>query len=81
MKVQDKMLASKSNKDLLNRLFVIAKIKDMNHWDMMQFSLNPIPLSLGKHDEIIDRTNKTSLFHHIEKTCGCGILSVEGIPA
>ena len=52
MKVQDKMLALKSSKDLLNRLLVIAKVKDMNLCDMMKFSLNPIPLSLGNHDGI-----------------------------
>lgn len=81
MKIKDKMLALKSSKDLLNRLLVIAKVKDMNLCDLMKFSLNPIPLSLGSHDGTLNKTNKASLFHHIEKSCDCRIASIEAIPS
>ncbi|GBM65011.1 hypothetical protein AVEN_68937-1 [Araneus ventricosus] len=61
--VKSENIALKTSRQLLSRLLLVAKVKNLNLEDLMAFSLNPIPAALGNYGGSLVKTNKAKLMH------------------
>lgn len=79
LKVKNETFQLQSNRNLLTRLLVLAKVQNLDLADLMTYSLNPVPPALGNYDGSKTKTNKATLIHHIEEICGDSAVAVSEI--
>ena len=65
-----KIAELKCSRDLMGRLLVLATKKNLDLHHVFRFPLTPVPLSLSYVDGTIAKTQKSSLFQHLEKQTG-----------
>lgn len=64
--VHGKDITLKADRNLLARLVVIGRIRNINLQELLSYSLGPLPLSLANSQGSLVKTNKTNLLHALE---------------
>ncbi|XP_070548281.1 uncharacterized protein [Ptychodera flava] len=67
-KVTMNCLSLKENRNLLQRMLLIAQVRQLDLHDALTYPLGPVPAMLANFDETMTKTNKAVLAHHLEAT-------------
>eukprot|EP00057_Strongylocentrotus_purpuratus_P021683 XP_011676157.1 PREDICTED: uncharacterized protein LOC105444073 [Strongylocentrotus purpuratus] len=78
-KVKGKEVTIKADRNLFQRLVIIAGARKLDIRNMMTYNLGPLPLALATIDGSLTKTTKASLLHAIESSVEPAPV-VEGIP-
>ena len=65
-KAQGKQVSLQADRNLFQRLLIIANVRKLDIEKMLTFNLGPLPLSLAHQDGSMSKTTKASLLHYIE---------------
>ncbi|XP_038063921.1 uncharacterized protein LOC119734467 [Patiria miniata] len=65
-KVKGKDVSTKSDRELLARLVIVGRSRNIDLKHMMSYCLGPLPLSLATHEGCLVKTNKAKLLHYLE---------------
>ena len=59
--------ALKGSRDLMGRLLVLATKRELDMEHVLKYPLSPVPLTMATPDEVITKTDKSTLFDIFEK--------------
>ena len=65
-KAHGKQVSLQADRNLFQRLLIIANVRKLDIEKMVTYNLGPLPLSLAHQDGSMSKTNKASLLHYIE---------------
>lgn len=65
-KVKGKEVVLKADRNLFQRLLIIANVRKLDIRNMLTYNLGPLPLSIALPDGSLNKTAKASLLHCIE---------------
>ena len=65
-KAKDKEISLKSSRNLMGKLLLLARSREIDLKEVLSYSLGPFPLSLATTDGIMVKTVKSNLMHIIE---------------
>ena len=64
--LKGKSVKVQSDRELLARLVVIGKVRDIDHRKILSYCLGQFPLSIATNDGCLVKTNKVKLLHALE---------------
>ncbi|XP_070535408.1 uncharacterized protein [Ptychodera flava] len=67
-KVTMSCLSLKDNRNLLQRMLLIAQARQLDLRELLTHALGPVPAMLANYDETMTKTNKAVLGHHLAST-------------
>ena len=64
--LKGKSVKVQSDRELIARLVVIGKVRDIDHRKILSYCLGQFPLSIATNDGCLVKTNKVKLLHALE---------------